>query len=308
MQRGMNKAVIITVKTRLQEMIHKYNTPEQAKFYIEHMGADFSDYLTEHENYTRAVEQVKTAAEKYARVQLADRAFLPDMLFGRDDIVIAVGRDGLVANIMKYLDGQSLIGINPDTKRWDGVLLPFEPGQTEAVLKKVTAKNHSTKTVTLAKAQTLDGQVLYAVNDLFIGQSSHISARYDLTVNSRTENQSSSGIIISTGLGSTGWYKSVITQAQQLSKLFGTAQPVFSPMPWDEKKLLYIVREPFPGKFTQAELVCGALTENDTLTVTSKMPENGVIFSDGMENDRLSFDAGARVTVSIAEKTGQLVV
>ena len=45
MERGMNKVVLVTRKTRLKELIYKYNTVEQAQFYMEHMGADFSDYL-----------------------------------------------------------------------------------------------------------------------------------------------------------------------------------------------------------------------------------------------------------------------
>ena len=35
MDRGMYKIVIITRKTRLQELVYKYNTVEQAKFYME---------------------------------------------------------------------------------------------------------------------------------------------------------------------------------------------------------------------------------------------------------------------------------
>ena len=44
MDRNANKIVIVTQKSRLQELLCKYNTKAQAKFYIEHMGADFSDY------------------------------------------------------------------------------------------------------------------------------------------------------------------------------------------------------------------------------------------------------------------------
>ena len=106
MERGMNKVILVTRKTRLEDLIRKYNTAEQAKFYIEHLGADFSDYIREDEAYKKAVAAVVQAAEAYARVQRIDREFLPNMIFGRQDIVIAVGQDGLVANILKYLDGQ----------------------------------------------------------------------------------------------------------------------------------------------------------------------------------------------------------
>lgn len=46
-----------------------------------------------------------------------------------------------------------------------------------------------------------------AVNDFIIGHKSHVSAKYHINVNNQTKVQSSSGIFVSTGLGSTGRFK-----------------------------------------------------------------------------------------------------
>ena len=220
MEREMNKVILVTRKTRLEDLIRKYNTAEQAKFYIEHLGADFSDYIREDEAYKKAVSAVMQAAKTYARVQRIDRDFLPNMIFGRQDIVIAVGQNGLVANILKYLDGQPLIGINPEPDRWDGGLLPFEAEDTERVLLQVLKGSGNVREITMALARTRDGQTMLAVNDLFVGQKTHVSARYDISWNDRQESQSSSGIIISTGLGSSGWYRSVMAQASGIAEYF----------------------------------------------------------------------------------------
>ena len=122
--RDMHKVVLVTRKTRLTELICKYNTIEQARFYIEHMGVDFSDYVEEDRMYTQAVSEVARVARQFARVQVIDRSYVSNMIFGKQDVVIAVGQDGLVVNVMKYLDGQPLIGINPDPGR----CFPFRPG------------------------------------------------------------------------------------------------------------------------------------------------------------------------------------
>lgn len=307
-ERGMNKVVLVTRKTRLQELVYKYNTVEQARFYIEHMGVDFSDYLKEDEIYRQAVNDVKNAIDKYARIQEIDRDFVANMIFGEKDIVIAVGQDGLVVNVMKYLDSQPLIGVNPDTNRWDGVLLPFEPGQISTILPKVIAGNYDSKQVTMAQASTKDGQNLLAVNDLFIGCRTHTSARYDVTFNQSTENHSSSGIIVSTGLGSTGWYKSIIAQAQGIAKMFGCGQIPFNPPRWSDDQLTFVVREPYPSCATQAEIVYGQIGPQDHFHVTSKMPVNGVVFSDGIESDVIEFNSGSEIDVQIASKKGHLVV
>ena len=165
MDRNANKIVIVTQKSRLQELLYKYNTKAQAKFYIEHMGADFSDYILEDETYQKALTNVKQIADKYAKITVVDREFIPNMLFGKDDIVIAVGRDGLVCNTVKYLSGQKLIGVNPDPARWGGILLPFEAGELEKIIPQTITGDCDVKNVTMAKAVTNDGQKILAVND-----------------------------------------------------------------------------------------------------------------------------------------------
>jgi NAD kinase len=171
---------------------------DQARFYVEHFGTDFSDYLAEHERYLVARRMVEAALASCARVQLLDRGFLPTYLFAPDDVVVALRQDGVVANTLKYLDGQPLIGVNPDPVRYDGVLLPFQPSDLPKILPEVLANQRTAKNITMAKASLSDSQTLYAVNDLFIGSKSHTSARYELHVGSRSETQSS-GIIVSTG-------------------------------------------------------------------------------------------------------------
>lgn len=313
MDRNANKVVLVTQKSRMQELLYKYNTKAQAQFHIEHMGADFSDYVVEDENYQKSLAIVKQIADKYAKVTVVDREFVPNMLFGKDDVVIAVGRDGLVCNTMKYLNGQKLIGVNPDPARWDGVLLPFEAGDMENTIPKTIMGDSDVKNVTMAKAVTNDGQEMLAVNDFFIGPKSHTSARYDLTTGSVfgrviTESQSSSGIIVSTGIGQTGWYKSVMAQAKAACGLFGYDDSGdYEKIGWDEKKLSFVVREPFPSNTTDASIVFGTLEERDPFLVLSKMPENGVIFSDGMEADAIEFNSGVEVSIGVSETKGCLV-
>lgn len=299
------KIVLITRKTRLEELISRHNTIEQARFYVEHLGSDFSDYLNEDWLYKSVLSSVQGAIEEIGRMQVVSRAYVPNFIFGPDDIVVAVGQDGLVANTMKYLCGQPLIGVNPDPARWDGVLLPFKAQDLRLVLIDVIGNRRRHREVTIAKAELNDGQILYGVNDLFIGQRTHVSARYQIKVGSKYENQSSSGIIVSTGLGSTGWLSSIVAGA---SKIISTGEQANTAYNWDADKLQYTVREPFPSHTTGTNLVFGAITPKIPMTIISHMPENGVIFSDGMENDALEFPSGIIATVSIAEKKGMLVV
>jgi NAD kinase len=305
------KAVLVIRKTRLEELTERFNTVNQAKFYIEHAGADFRDYLVEHERYKKAVEDVQSMLGRQTRLQTLERTYLPNYIFARDDAVVVLGQDGLVANTMKYLQGQPIVAINPDPDRWDGVLLPFKVNDVQAIIRSVFSGKIKVKEITIARASMNDGQVLYAVNDFFIGRKTHVSARYEIQWEKKKEDQSSSGIIVSTGLGSTGWLKSLLAGARGIEATFmeeAAIPEALDGFAWDSPYLCFTVREPFPSRSSQASVVFGKIASGKPLKIVSKMPDNGVIFSDGIEADFLAFNSGAIVSIGAADKKGLLVV
>jgi NAD kinase len=305
------KLVLVKRRTRLEDLLVRFNSVGQAKFYVEHLGADFSDYEEEHREYEECVAATSACLAQHGRPYLLERAFLPNFLFGPSDVVFAVGQDGTVANTLKYLSGQPLVGVNPSPRRWDGVLLPFQAGDLPAVVPEIVRGARKHREVTMACARLNDGQTLLAVNDLFVGQRSHVSARYQISVGEQSERQSSSGIIISTGLGSTGWLKSILAGAAGVVRVASEGAVEISPQasfPWDASYLYFSVREPFPSKATGASLVFGQVTADRPLRIASHMPENGVIFSDGIESDFLEFGAGVEARIELAERRGILIV
>jgi len=130
-----------------------------------------------------------------------------------------------VANTLKYLNGQPVVGVNPDPVRWDGRLLPFQVRDLPKLVPEVLFRKRRIRSVTMAKATLNNGQVLYGVNDLFIGPKTHTSARYVIRCGEANETQSSSGVIVSTGMGSTGWLKSLLTGAAAISASAGSLMP-----------------------------------------------------------------------------------
>ena len=311
MERRTDKKIVLIVRrTRLDELIVRFNTIDQARFYVEHLGADFSDYVNEDRAYKDARQQAESILIQHGRLQILDRAFVPNFIFGPQDTVLALGQDGLVANVLKYLDGQLLIGVNPDPQRWEGVLLPFVVSDLDRLMPDVFAKRRPIKSVTMAQAQLNTGEILYGVNDLFIGPRSHTSARYTIQVGNRSESHSSSGLIVSTGLGSTGWMRSILAGAAGIATvLSGHALKVGEKrqFKWDADYLYFSVREPWPSKTSSADITFGKITTNAPLILISHMPENGVIFSDGVENDFVNFNSGVEAIIGVATRKGLLV-
>lgn len=305
-----NKIVLIIRKTRLEDIIARFNTQDQAQFYIERLGSDFSDYVLEDKTYKEAVATVQADLKTLGRVQTLDRSYLSNFMFGKQDIIVVVGQDGLVANTLKYLDSHPVVAINPDPQRWDGVLLPFQIQDTQPIIRDLLNRKRKHKDITFAKVELSDGQKLYGVNDLFIGPKSHSSARYVIKLGNDEEQHSSSGIIISTGLGSTGWLRSIVTGARGIigpNSQDGHTQEDCS-FEWSANYLRYSVREPFPSNITGTKLIFGNITATETMHITSLMANSGVIFSDGIESDFLEFNSGMNASIGVADRKGMLVV
>ncbi len=293
------KAVVVTRKTRLAELIERYNSRAQAKFAIERAGGDFSDYEREDAAYRAALSELGSRLARRLKVHAIDRGFVPTFLFAETDLVVAVGQDGLVANTAKYVGGRPIVAVNPDPDRFDGILLPF---QVDSIpLDRILDGAMQLRHVTLAEAELNDGQRLLAFNDLFIGPKTHTSARYRISFEKRSERQSSSGVIVSTGAGSTGWLSSVYNMIRAFHQGWSAR-----PLAWEDPRLVFVVREPFVSKTSQADLVTGVI--DSELVIESLMPGSGVIFSDGIESDFLNFNSGATARIRAAKQRARLVV
>lgn len=305
-----DKIVLVTRQTRLEGLVERFNTKAQAQFYIEHSGGDWELYEREHAAYHAALAALRQGLSRLARLQQIERAFLPNFVFAESDLVVTIGIDGLVVNTAKYLHGQPLVAVNPDPAHVDGVLLPFDVPAALPVVHRALAGQPAVKPVTMAQAALNDGQRLLAFNDFFVGARTHVSARYLIRAAGRAEHHSSSGVLICTGAGSTGWMSSVFNMARGLAAEFGgdSRGPACPALAWDTDHLLFAVREPFISKTSGAGIVGGQVTRADPLIIESEMPENGVIFSDGLESDFLQFNSGSIATIGLAAEQTNLVV
>ncbi len=299
-------AIIVKNKTRLEALIERFNTKSQAKFYIERLGGDFYDYEMEDEIFHGSLSSLQSQLSKVIKHKIVDRAYLPSYLFSDKNLIVVIGQDGLVANTAKYSQARPIIAVNPDRQRYDGVLLPFDTINFIGGVESVLSDNYQSRKVNFAEARLNDGQRLLAFNDLFIGASSHISARYKLSFNEHAEEQSSSGIIVSTQAGSTGWLSSVFNMAYGVAGLFEKDMKPKQPK-LKENQLLFAIREPFKSIRTQANISVGLINNQKHLRVESLMPTGGIIFSDGIESDFLQFNSGTIATIGIANETANLV-
>lgn len=337
--RKKENAIIVIRPTRLEQLKSKYNTNEQAKFYIKQNRMAYSKkkiiarapkmsksevieqeaiadqeaeqeiagYEKEHFKFHKALLNIEKQLSKVLRTKRLEQKYLSNYIFTEKDVIIVVGQDGLVANTAKYTKGLPIIGINPDTERYDGILLNYTQKNFMPAVSGVIHDAYKRQYITMAQAKLDNGQSLLAFNDFFIGINSHSSANYKIKYKDKEETQSSSGIIVSTGAGSTGWLSSFFNMANGfLDKYLPKTKIAFQPIPKENDELMFVIREPFISRISSAEIVVGKIMKNEILSIESNMPQNGIIFSDGIQNDYIDFNAGRTVEISVAEQKAVL--
>ncbi|RWL46183.1 MAG: hypothetical protein EOR60_12520 [Mesorhizobium sp.] len=290
------RAVFVTRETDYELLIAHHATRGQARFFLETRGQRLEDVEARHDRFHAVLGTARASVPADWRQTLVSRADLNRFLFAPDDIIVAVGQDGLVANVAKYLNGQPVLGVNPAPDLYDGVLVRIGTARLARLLVASAAGDVDMESRTMVQAELGEGETLLALNEIFVGHRSHQSARYRIEAEGEAEDHSSSGLIVASGTGATGWARSIM-EATHLELPLGR----------EEHAVGFWVREPFPSIATATKLRAGKITEKP-LFITSRMNEGGVIFADGIEQDFIAFDWGRQVRLSPASRVLRLVV
>lgn len=291
------RAVVVTRPTDYEDLLGRHGTRGQARFFLESRGLRIDEVEERHHRIRAAVAAVLAGIPLRWRRAQVGRADLDRFLFEPEDVVVAIGQDGLVANAAKYLSGQTVIGVNPSPALFDGVLVRHAPEAAGDLLSLAATGAGRVEARTMVEARTPDGQRVVGLNEIFVGHRSHQSARYRLRFGGEGERHSSSGLIVATGTGATGWARSVAGSRRTEIDL---------PAPTD-RTLAFFVREAFPSVTTGTRITEGVLSDGAPLELTSEMNEGGVAFGDGIEDDRIEFHFGQELTLRPADTSLHLL-
>jgi hypothetical protein len=291
--------VLVHRTTEYEELVAHHGTHGQAAFFLSSRGRDIAEIAERHHRARRALAEVTSAVPLTWRRTRVERADLDRFLFAPEDVVVVVGQDGLVANVAKYLAGQPVVGIDTDPGRNPGVLVRHRPGDAAALLPSVLDPSTGVEERTMVEAVADDTQRLVALNEIYLGAPGHQTARYRLGLEGDggvVEAQASSGVLVGTGTGATGWLRSVW---QERGSGLALPRPT-------EDRLLWFVREAWPSPATGTSLVAGELPAPARLGLTVES-ERLIAFGDGMETDAVELTWGQTVRLGVCGQRLRLV-
>ncbi len=290
------RVVVVHRRSELDALVERHGTRGQAEFFLRSRGRNLAEVQRHHDALQQALAAAGAAISADWRRGQVERSDLDRFAFEPEDLVIAVGADGLVANVAKYLDGQPVVGFDPEPGRNAGVLVhPRDEGLAE-LLTGIIAGRAPLQPRAMVRASLDDGTTLDALNDVFLGDEGHQSARYRISLaDGSSEFQSSSGLIVATGTGATGWAAS-IAKDRDIGLL---------PAP-DSPELAWFVREAWPSPNTGRQLTAGFLEPGSEVEVLVQA-DSLVAFGDGMESDRVRATWGQSVRLGVSPRRLQLV-
>lgn len=293
---SQQRVVLVHRATEYDELLARHATRGQAAYFLGSRGHDMVAIEERHQSLQEVLAAVSRQIPLDWRRGVVERADLSSYLFTPDDIVVVVGQDGLVANVAKYLSGQPVIGVDPGAGSDAGVLSRHPPTEIVELLQAAASDSGIGESRTMVQLEVDDGQQLVALNEVYLGHRTHQTSRYTLRALGMIERQASSGIVVGTGTGSTGWCRSLSLERHSTMVL---------PRP-EDRALAWFVREAWPSPWSRIELTEGGLGDGNELLLEVES-DRLVAFGDGIEDDRLVVTRGQTVRVAVARRHLRLV-
>lgn len=201
------------------------------------------------------------------------------------DLVITFGGDGTFIKAADLIDNSLIIGINSNPQKSEGALTSIDINEIDK-LNLINLGNYDIIKKYRAKIK-LNGKLIdeHPLNDIYVGTVSQFHcSRYKIKFKSYEEEHRSSGVIISTGTGSSAWFCSA--GGEKFNH--------------DDEKLGFIVREPYFGKrIFLPKLLKGYIEKEDKIIIESMRDYGGIIaISDAVYD----FNKGDIVEIQLSDK------
>ena len=202
----MARAVLVYELTRLENELRLLVTVDAVRRSYSDRSVFERDVNVPDGHYKVGLMKIRSSIRNCG-ISISDclRSESQDFVFRDDDIVIIYGEDGDFVNIAKLLNNQKIITVATPVRKCGRLMIFTVDSFVEKSAEILSAEYQTHEKVSISLAETSTGQRLEAVNDFHVGRTNISSSRYAVLQGETWIPQTSSGVIFSTGTGSTGW-------------------------------------------------------------------------------------------------------
>jgi NAD kinase len=199
--------------------------------------------------------------------------------------VIAIGGDGTILSASHFIKDKPILAVNSQPENSVGALTTINLENLNEKIQQIKENKHQEEKLERIQAFINDKPLdCLALNEIFLANEKayHIS-KYKIKYQNKEEEQLSSGLIFSTGTGSTAWFKSA----------GGTP---FSPQ---EKFIKMITREPYihNKKSNEYNLTNLSINENEEIEITALT--DSILVLDSIREHKIK--ANDKIKIKISE-------
>ena len=238
--------------------------------------------LAVYTKHDKAINLIKSSLRKKdINFKCIERSRLNKSAFRNKNLIIAVGGDGTFLRTSHFVKNQLLLGVNSNPDKKEGFFMSSCKNDFDKKLELFLNHKFYVEKLTRLKNRINKKEICPALNEVFIGNKvPYKTSLYKIFLNNKTEEQKSSGIIVSTGAGSNAWLKSVGVK----------------PFSSCSKKFYFIVREPYKGKLTKPLLTKGFISHNN-IKIKSEM-NNCIVAVDSNKEYKFNKSSVIEITIS----------
>ena len=281
----ISRIIIVPKPTKYELDMHKYRlSPDELVRKYDAEGVNKDDIISSHERQKKALSDMRDAFRESMFISADD---LTRETAGRAGLVIALGGDNHFQYVSHFLADTPIIGVNYDPASSEGAVIYFSPC-AEHLRDMLLSDTFSVEEWTRLQAEINGMPIMPATSEYFLGEEQRKDmSRYVTEFHGMAEKQKSSGVVVATGAGSSGWHNSASGHIHPAGKIFPTIDAVAE----------FIVTEPYKGRLTHYSMLQRTMGEDDVLVVKSLNDSRGIVTSDAIEV--YPFEIGATAVVRV---------
>ena len=270
-------------RLEVDQYTHNLSISEVISLY-KREGVDYDKILKSHERDLIARQEIKKVFPEADIVPSC--IFTPELSLPKK-LTVSVGGDESFKKVAHLSRTPYITSIVSDVIRSEGALACCSIDHLELFRNHLLNESYIVEKWHKTEVIINDTFVYTAIDTVYVGnKSSFLISKYVLKYKDLIEEQRSSGIIISTGAGSTGWFKAA----------GGT------PFSRTAKYSKFIVREPYTGRIYKAKITKGTIDQKTNLEIISLMHKNqGIINIDSIISH--NFEAGFKVIIRTSKRS-----